>query len=74
MADGFARQTVSMPSLMLAALKREAKKRDLTVSQVVREKNPRGSADADADDPARPGRGLPGEVSGLQAMAGKTGR
>ena len=38
MADGCARQTVSMPSPMLAALKREAKKRDLTVSQVVREK------------------------------------
>ena len=36
--DGCARQSVSMPPPMLAALKREAKKRDLTVSQVVREK------------------------------------
>ena len=38
MADGFARQSVSMPSPMLAALKREAKKRDLTVSQLIRER------------------------------------
>ena len=70
-ADGCARQSVSMPSPMLAALKREAKKRDLTVSQVIREKI--REAQPQPTPPATPGRRLPGAVSGLQAMAGKAG-
>ena len=36
MADGFTRQSVSLPLPMLADLKREAAERDLTLSQLVR--------------------------------------
>ena len=37
MGKGFTRQSVSMPMPMLADLKEEAKRRDLTLSQLVRE-------------------------------------
>ena len=37
MADGFTRQTVSLPPVMLSDLKKEAKRRDLTLSQLIRE-------------------------------------
>jgi hypothetical protein len=37
MAEGFIRQSFSLPSPMLSDLKKEAAKRDLTLSQLLRE-------------------------------------
>ena len=37
MPEPFTRQSVSMPPMMLSDLKEEAKRRDLTLSQLVRE-------------------------------------
>ena len=36
MAEPFTRQSVSMPLVMLSDLKEEAKRRDLTLSQLIR--------------------------------------
>ena len=46
MADGFTRQSVSMPSPLLADLKREAKERDMSLSQLIREYVRHGRRDA----------------------------
>ena len=43
MAERFTRQSVSLPPLMLADLKAEALERDLSLSQLVREKIRNGS-------------------------------
>ena len=37
MPEGFTRQSFSMPPLMLADLKEEALRRDMTLSQLIRE-------------------------------------
>ena len=59
--DGCARQSVSMPPPMLAALKREAKKRDLTRFQgrLSREKIP-----VEAQRPSQRPGGNPGLIAG----------
>ena len=46
MGQGFTRQSFSMPMVMLSDLKEEAKRRDLTLSQLIREYVRHGRRDA----------------------------
>ena len=46
MPELFTRQSVSMPLVMLSDLKEEAKRRDLTLSQLIREYVRHGRRDA----------------------------
>ena len=46
MGQGFTRQSFSMPLMMLADLKEEARRRDLTLSQLIREYVRHGRRDA----------------------------
>ena len=57
MPEPFTRQSVSMPMPMLADLKEEAKRRDLTLSQLVREYVRHGRRDAQGELDLRRGDG-----------------